>query len=80
MLEHGVSAPQLNAQLTQNFFNQVINNLRTRAEDTREMTQDLADQQLTQESMSAYVDFINTLFSERQPRADTAKQAEQRGR
>jgi uncharacterized protein YdiU (UPF0061 family) len=68
----GVSAQELNAELTQQFFNRVINNLRTQAEDTREMTQALAEQQqrgqeasqtLTQESVGAYMNFVNSMFS-----------------
>jgi hypothetical protein len=37
--ERGASAQQLNAELTQQFFDTVIGNLRTQAEDTRQMTQ-----------------------------------------
>ena len=57
-----VSAQQLNAELTQSFFNRVINNLHTQTEDTRQMTEQLAEQQqrvteagqtLTQESVGA---------------------------
>ena len=67
-----VSAQEINAQLTQDFFNRVIENLRTQAEDTRQMGQQLADQQqraaeagqtLTQESVDAYMDFVNSMFS-----------------
>ncbi|HZY57183.1 MAG TPA: hypothetical protein VFE09_05230, partial [Rubrobacteraceae bacterium] len=43
--ERGVNAQEQNAQLTQEFFNRVIDNLRTQAEDTRQMGQQLADQQ-----------------------------------
>ena len=67
-----VSAQELNAELTQQFFNSVINNLRSQADQNREMTQQLADQQerqreatqaLAQESVGAYMDFINSMFS-----------------
>jgi hypothetical protein len=70
--EHGVNVQEQNAQLTQQFFNQVIDNLRTQAEDTRQMGQELADQQqrameagrtLTQESVDAYMEFVNSMFS-----------------
>ncbi len=70
--DRGVSAQELNAQLTQDFFNRVIENLRTQAEDTRQMGQQLADQQqraaeagqtLTQESVDAYMDFVNSMFT-----------------
>src|ERR671915_631237 len=67
-----VSAQELNAQLTQEFFNGVINNLRTQAENNRALAEDLIEQQrkqqeasqaLTQESVNAYMDFLNSLFS-----------------
>jgi ABC-type transporter Mla subunit MlaD len=67
-----VSAQELNAQLTQDFFNRVIDNLRSQAEDTRQMGQQLVDQQqrateagqtLTQESVDAYMEFVNSMFS-----------------
>jgi hypothetical protein len=67
-----VSAQELNAQLTQDFFNAVINNLRTQAENNRALAEDLIEQQrkqqeasqtLTQESVNAYMDFLNSMFS-----------------
>ena len=70
--DRSVSAQALNAELTQQFFTDVINNLRTQTEDTREMSQQLADHQrrtqeagqaLTQESVQAYMDFVNSIFS-----------------
>ena len=70
--DRGMAAQEMNAQLTQEFFNRVIENLRTQAEDTRKMGQELAEQQqrageagrsLTQESVQAYVDFVNSMFS-----------------
>ena len=66
--ERSVSAQELNAQLTQEFFNGVINNLRTQAENNRGLAEDLiaqqrkqqeASQALTQESVGAYMDFLN---------------------
>ena len=82
-----VSAQELNAELTQNFFNSVINNLRAQAESNRDMTQQLADQQqrqqeatqaLTQESVNAYMDFINSMFSYWQGNVEQAqRQAQQ---
>ena len=68
----GEAAQEQSAQLTQEFFNRVISNLRAQTEDTREMTQTLAEQQqraqeagrtLTQESVNAYMDFVNSMFS-----------------
>jgi hypothetical protein len=70
--ERGASAQQLNAELTQQFFDTVIDNLRTQAEATRQMTQQLADQQqrqaeatrtIAQESVGAYMEFLNSIFS-----------------
>jgi hypothetical protein len=77
-----VSAQALNAQLTQEFFNGVINNLRTQAESNRALAEDLVEQQrkqqeasqaLAQESLNAYMDFLGSAFAF--PRA-TAKAAE----
>jgi hypothetical protein len=70
--DRGVSAQELNAQLTQNFFNGVIENLRTQAGSNREMAQDLIEQQkkqreasqaMVQEGANAYMDFLNSMFS-----------------
>jgi hypothetical protein len=70
--DRSVSAQDLNAQLTQEFFNGVINNLRTQAESNRALAEDLIEQQrkqqeasqaLTQESVNAYMDFLNSMFS-----------------
>src|SRR3712207_8391037 len=43
--DRAVSAQHLNAELTQNFFNSVINNLRSQAESNRQMTEELQGQQ-----------------------------------
>ncbi len=70
--ERGASAQQLNAELTQTFFNSVIGNLRAQADINREAAGELIEQQqrqreatqaLTQESMNAYMDFLNSMFS-----------------
>lgn len=53
-VHRGVAAQEQNAQLTQEFFNRVIENLRTQAEDTRQMRQ---------ESMNVYMDFVNSMFT-----------------
>jgi hypothetical protein len=72
LAERSVSAQELNAQLTQEFFNGVINNLRTQAESNQALAEDLIEQQrkqqeasqaLTQESVNAYMDFLNSMFS-----------------
>jgi uncharacterized protein YktB (UPF0637 family) len=85
--DRSVSAQELNAELTQQFFNTVIENLRSQAEGNRQLTQQLADQQqrqqeatqaLTQESVGAYMDFINSMFSFYQQGAQQAQaQAQQ---
>jgi hypothetical protein len=70
--ERGESAYDMNAQLTEQFWNRVVENLQTQAEANRQTGEQLADQaqrgqeasrQLTQESVSAYMDFINSGFS-----------------
>jgi hypothetical protein len=84
--EAGVNVQEQNAQLTQQFFNQVIENLRTQAEDTRQMGQQLADQQqrafqagqtLTQESVDAYMEFVNSMFTFGQQGAQAAQRGAQ---
>src|SRR5918912_1956598 len=70
--ERGISMQEMNAQLTQDFFNRVIENLRTQAVETRGLGQQLGGLQQqateaggahTQESVSAYMDFVNSVFS-----------------
>ena len=89
MAERGVSAQELNAQMTQQFFNQVIDNLQTQAADTREMTQALAEQQerglgaaqqLAQEGVGAYMDLVNSFISMSQAVPEAAKRAEERSK
>src|SRR5919205_1927117 len=83
----GVNVQEHNAQLTQEFFNRVIENLRTQAEDTRQMGQQLAEQQqrateagqtLTQESVNAYMDFVNSMFTFGQQGAQAAQKVRRR--
>ena len=67
------AAQELNAQLTQEFFNGLINSLRTQAENKRALAEDLIEQQrkhqeeisqtLSQEAVNAYMDFLNSMFS-----------------
>ena len=80
--ERTVSAQQLNAELTQTFFNSVIGNLRAQAESNRETAGELIEQQrrqqeatqaLTQESVNAYMDFLNSIFSYYQGNLDRAQ-------
>jgi hypothetical protein len=70
--KRGKEAQELNAELTQQFFNNVNERLRAHAEENRQLTQELADQskrqqeagkQIAQESANAYMDFMNSMFS-----------------
>jgi hypothetical protein len=70
--ERGQSAYELNAQLSEQFFNRVMENLRTQTDANRQVGQELAEQaqrgqeasrQLTQDSLSAYMDFLNSMLS-----------------
>src|SRR5215218_575260 len=70
--DRGASAQDRGAQLTEVFFNQTINNLRAQAEENRRATQQLTEQQqrqadaaqtLTRESVDAYMDFMDSMFS-----------------
>ena len=70
--DSSVSAQERNTQLTEVFFNQAISNLHAQAEQNRHATQQLADQQqrqaeaaqtLTRESVEAYMDFMDSMFS-----------------
>ena len=70
--ERGVNAQEQNARLTEDFFNRTIENLRAQAEGTRQAGQQIDEQQqrqveaaqtLTQESVNAYMDFVNSMFN-----------------
>jgi len=50
--DRSVSAQELNAQVTQDFFNGVANNLRTQAENNRALSEDLIEQQRKQQEAS----------------------------
>ena len=80
--ERGASAQELNTELTQNFFNSVLQNLRSQADSNRELTQQLIEQQqkqreatqaITQESMNAYTDFMNSMYAYYQGNLERAK-------
>ncbi len=80
--DRSVSAQELNAQLTQDFFNGVINNLRTQADDNLALSEDLIEQQrkqqeasraLAQESVNTYMDFLNSMFSYHRGNLDEAQ-------
>jgi hypothetical protein len=87
LADRSVSAQELNAQLTQDFFNGVINNLRTQAESNRALAEDLIEQQrkqqeasqaLTQESVDAYMDFLNSMFAYYRGGLDEAQRSTRR--
>jgi hypothetical protein len=82
--ERGVSAQERGAQVTEVFFNQTINNLRAQADENRQATQQLADQQqrqadaaqtLTRESVDAYMGFMDSMFSWWQGGIQTAERS-----
>ena len=82
LAERGVSAQEGSAQVTEVFFNQAINNLHAQAEQNRQATQQLADQlqrqaeaaqTLTRESVEAYMDFMDSMFSWWQGGVQTAE-------
>src|SRR5215217_3036094 len=70
--DRNVAAQQLGTQMTGYFFNSVINNLRTQAEGTRQVRQQLADQQrraqeatreFTQASANTYMNLLDSISS-----------------
>jgi hypothetical protein len=86
--ERGVSVQESSKQVTEVFFNQTINNLRTQAEENRQAAQRLQEQQqrqadaaqtLTQESVGAYMDFMDSMFSWWQGGIQTAERAVETG-
>jgi hypothetical protein len=86
--ERAQSAYELNAQLTEQFFNQVVENLHTQTDANRQAGQELAEQaqrgqeasrQLAQESVSAYTDFLNSMFSFAQAGPQAAKKSVREG-
>lgn len=67
-----VASQERGAQLTQFFFNAVINNLRVQVEETDKMGEQLAEQQqrqveatrtLAQKPIDAYMDFLDSMLS-----------------
>jgi hypothetical protein len=79
-----VSAQEPGVQLAQDFFNRVVNNLRTQAENTRQIGQELggrqqrqweAAQTLAQESTNAYMDFVSSVFYFSQESVEAAKRS-----
>jgi hypothetical protein len=85
--ERGQSAYEMNAQLTEQFWNRVVENLQTQADANRQTGEALADQaqrgqeasrQLTQESVSAYMDFVNSMFTFAQQGTQEAQRGAER--
>jgi hypothetical protein len=81
-VERGASAQEEGAQLTEVFFNQTINNLRAQAEENRQTAERLTEQQqrqadaaqtITEESVGAYMYFIDSMFSYWQEALRTAE-------
>src|ERR687895_2160587 len=81
--ERGVSAQEQGTQVTEVVFNQAIHNLHAQAEENRQATQRLADQQqrqaeaaqtLTKESVDAYMELMDSMFSYWQGGLQTAEQ------
>jgi hypothetical protein len=79
-----VSAQEINAHLTQIFFNRVIENLRTQAESNRTLAGNLIEQQrkqqeasrtLARESVDAYMEFLGSVFAFPRQRRRIAEQA-----
>jgi hypothetical protein len=70
--DRSVSVQQLNAELTQKFYEDVLSSLRDQTQSNRRTSQRLADQtrrgqgaaqELARESASAYLDFLNSMYS-----------------
>src|SRR5215211_1500806 len=82
--DSSVSALERSTQVTEVFFNQAISNLHAQAEQNRQATQQLADLQqrqveaaetLTRESVEAYMDFMDSMFSWWQGGIQTAERS-----
>jgi chromosome segregation ATPase len=70
--DRSVAAQKLGTQMTGYFFNSVMNNLRTQAEGTRQVRQQVADQQrraqeatrkFTQASTNTYMNLLDSIYS-----------------
>src|SRR5215210_5769187 len=70
--DRSVATQKLGTQMTGYFFNSVMNNLRTQAEGTRQVRQQLADQQrraqeatreFTQASTNTYMNLLDSIYS-----------------
>lgn len=83
MTNRAMSAQEMNAQLTQAFFNSVQSNLQAQAEGNQALAQDLVEHQkkqqeasreMIQQSMNAYTEFLNSMFAYQQRNLDRARQ------
>src|SRR5215203_1714853 len=84
LADRSVSAQELNAHLTQSFFNRVIENLGTQAESNRTLAGNLIEQQrkqqeasrtLARESVDAYMEFLGSVFASPRQETRVAEQA-----
>lgn len=87
--DRSVNAQQLNAELTQSFFNSVIRNLHTQTDGNLVMMEELVGQQqrqwdaaeaMARQSVSVYMDFVNSMFSYYQGTMQQAQYQAGRGR
>jgi hypothetical protein len=85
--DNAVALQERNVQFFQSFFETWNETLRRQAEANRQMGQQLADQQqraaeagqsLTRESVDAYMDFVNSMFSFWQGSVEQAQRQTQR--
>ena len=83
----GESVQQVNAEMTQQFFNSVINNLQSQTEANVQAGERLADQvlrgqeatrTLTQETVQGYMNYINSMFSAAQAGPEAARRGTER--
>jgi biopolymer transport protein ExbB/TolQ len=70
--ELGITTQERNVQLSEEFFNKVVSNLRTQTDANLQLAQQIAEQQqrqvdaahaLTQETVNTYMEFLNSIFS-----------------
>ena len=85
--ERGVLIQEVSVQLTQEFYDRVVDNLQRMAEENQGASQHLADQTqrakeatraLTQEGAGIYMEFMNSMFSRSQ--GTVRRGAEEAGR
>src|SRR5215216_2165484 len=68
--ELGVTTQERNVQLSEEFFNKVVSNLRTQTDANLQLSEQIAQQQqqveaaqaLTRETVDAYMDFASSVF------------------